>query len=137
MKVNDYTIKCGADLRGVNLSQSKGLILASEWLYSNFNTDDRGRLIVYKAFGNTTYNPPMNWKIGDGQIINEVVNPLRTLDCACGINFGTLKWIKGFYENSTIRECYIEPLDFADIVVPYNTTGKARCGKLTIGKIIK
>ena len=132
-----------ADLRGADLSQAKGLILSATWLKKYFKFNKKGCLIVYKAFGDTYYSLPSSWKIKPGVIINENVATERTVDCGCGINFATLDWIRGEYaneiKNKTIKiyQCYISPVDLADVVVPYNTDGKARCSKLKIGKEIK
>ena len=134
----------GADLRETNLSQTEGLLNSAEWLKRNFRFDEKGRLVVYKMFGDTYYRPPESWKIETGKIISETVNPCRTEKCGCGVNFATLEWIKNemkyIYNKHkciSIRECYIEPADLADVVVPYNTKGKARCARLIIGKEVQ
>jgi len=130
----------GANFTGVNLSQTKGLLNSADWLKQNFKFDKRGRLIVYKAFGDTYYSSPSNWKIKTNQVITEIVNSCRTSSCGCGVNFATKKWIRKVYEDKVdieIRQCYIKPIDFVDIVVPYNTDGKARCERLIIGRKVK
>ena len=129
----------GANLGGANLSQCKGLLNPANWLKENFKFDERGRLMVYKAFGGTYYDSPKGWKIKPNAVIEEVVNPDRTNSCACGINFATLDWVKTEYmsRDVEIRRCYINPIDLAGVVVPYNTDGKARCARLTIGRKIK
>jgi len=129
----------GADLYGANLSQCKGLLNPANWLKENFKFDERGRLMVYKAFGGTYYDSPKGWKIKPNAVIEEVVNPDRTNSCACGINFATLDWVKTEYmsRDVEIRRCYINPIDLAGVVVPYHTNGKARCARLVIGRKIK
>ena len=121
-----------ANLTAVNLSQAKGLLVASEWLLRNFKHNKEG-IYVYKAFGDTYYDQFWDRK---QKVITEIVNPNRTDDCGCGINFATKEWIWGNFEKG-IREnkvevwlCLIEWEWMADVVVPYNTNGKARCGEL-------
>ena len=134
----------GADLRGANLqeanlSQTKGLIAPSEWLAENFESVDDG-LIVYKAVGNTPNKSdvPAAWKFEAGEYLNDVCHYDRTLDCACGVNFGTIKWIKENIEKPyVIWKCLIEWRYMTDVVVPYNTDGKARCGKLKLLEIVE
>jgi len=127
-----------ADLRGADLSGAKGLLNAAEWLHKHFEVGETG-IKVYKAFGETTYDQSVFGKIRTGRVLTETVNSLRTNSCGCGINFGILEWIKDFYcgEKIVIRECFIDFVDLADVVVPYCTDGKARCGRLTIGKVVK
>jgi len=154
MIVNGYKIEPKADLRGANLSyanlrgadlnganlsyanlsQSKGLLSASNWLEKNFKINKKG-YIVYKAEGATPYLPPLLWK--NNKFITEIVNPNRTEDCGCGVNFGTLKWCKRNFTNTKIRRMYLHWEDLPDVVVPYNTDGKARCQRLEKGKLLK
>ena len=125
-----------ADLSYANLSQSKGLLKAREWIAENFKKTRNG-FVVYKKIGNTTYNNPVSWKIEAGEFIEEVVNPIPTIDCGCGVNFGTRKWCDENYNEADLWECLILFEDAPDIVVPYNTDGKARCGRLQLIKIVK
>jgi hypothetical protein len=120
-----------ANLRSANLSSAKGLLSSSEWLSKNFKKDRLG-LIVYKAIGNTDYQSPRKWVIKNGLYISEVVNPLPTIDCACGVNFATLEWCKKNYPKSKIWKCRIRWIDLSAVVVPYNTEGKARCERLEL-----
>ena len=127
---------CSADLRSANLSCSKGLLSSSEWITKNFKKDKLG-IIVYKAIGNTNFEIPEKWVIKNGLYISEVVNPLPTINCACGVNFGTLEWCKKNYPNSVIWKCRIRWIDVVSVVVPYNTDGKARCEKLELIEVVK
>lgn len=122
----------GADLRGANLSGAKGLITAAEFL-AQFEQDELG-IMVYKRIGDgsTSFGPPERWKIEPGAILTEVVNPTRTQSCGCGVNFGTLEWCKKHYWFVDLWKCRIRWIDLADVCVPYNTGGKARCGKLEL-----
>ena len=125
----------GADLRMANLSGAKGIRTAREFLMA-LEKDDLG-YIVYKRIGATKYIAPAHWEISLNNFICEVVNPLPTLDCACGVNFGTLHWCKTNYTKSDLWECRIRYEDLADVVVPYNTDGKARCSRLELLEIIE
>jgi hypothetical protein len=120
----------GADLRGANLSGAKGLLTAREWL-KQFKHNEIG-VIVYKRIGSTCYPAPTGWVIEPGQFLEEVCNPLPTLNCACGVNFATREWCEREYTKSDLWECIITWQDIADVVVPYNTDGKARCGRLML-----
>ena len=133
-----YANLSDADLRGADLSGAKGLLSAAEWLHKHFEVGETG-IKVYKAFGETTYDQSVFGKIRTGRVLTETVNSLRADSCGCGINFGTLEWIKNFYcgEKIVIRECFVDFMDLADVVVPYCADGKARCGRLTIGKVVK
>jgi hypothetical protein len=126
----------GADLRRANLSGAKNLFNCIQWMQKNFEHDDLG-WIVYKTFG--AYYKKDDWNIKTDEYIEENVNPLPTNDCGCGINFATLKWINN---DSIARElpvwrCRINWMDSCSIVVPYNTDGKARCGRMQLLEVVK
>jgi len=125
----------GANLRDANLSGCKGLLKSAAWMKENFSRNELG-YIVYKRIGETSYPAPDNWVIEPGQYLEEVCNPLPTLDCACGVNFGTLKWCENEYTNAVLWECIIPWEDAPSIVVPYNTDGKARCERLLLVKVV-
>ncbi len=127
----------GADLRGTNLSGVKGLLLAATWLARYFKSDKYGYIVYKKQQGN--YTSPSNWSFNPGKILNEVPSPSRVNDCACGINFATCKWINDMYgiNASPIWKCRIAWKDLTDVVVPYNTDGKARCARLELIEIVK
>jgi len=121
----------GANLSGANLSGAKNLLNPATWLAKNFEYDDLG-YIVYKRIGVTLYNAPDYWSIAAGKTIEEVVSPLPTNDCGCGVNFGTLDWVKNNYQDADIWRCRISWTDLPGVVVPYNTDGKARCSRLEL-----
>jgi len=123
-----------ADLSRANLSGAKNLLTAREYM-ANFAKDKNGYL-VYKRIGDTNYNPPAHWKIEPKSFLEEVVNPLPTLNCACGVNFGTLEWCNKNYTEADLWLCRIHWVDLPDVCVPYNTDGKARCGRLELIKIV-
>ena len=120
-----------ADLSRADLSGAKGLLSASQWLAENFETDELG-VIVYKRIGETEYLAPSHWRIAPGEFLVEVVNPLPTCGCASGVNFGTRRWCEENYKDAVLWHCRIHWMDLADVVVPYNTDGKARCGRLEL-----
>ena len=124
----------GANLSGADLSWAKNLITAREFM-ANFKKDKDGYL-VYKCIGNTNYNTPEHWKITAGSYLEEVVNQLPTLECACGVNFGTLEWCRENYPEADLWLCRIHWADLPDVTVPYGTDGKARCGRLQLIKKI-
>ena len=125
-----------ADLSSANLSQSKGLLKAREWISENFKKTKNG-FVVYKKIGNTSYTMPKSWNIESKSFLEDIVNPNQTEDCGCGVNFGTRQWCDNNYSEADLWECLILFEDAPDIVVPYNTDGKARCGRLQLIKKIK
>jgi hypothetical protein len=124
-----------ANLSSADLSYSKGIKNMADWFYENFKCNKNG-FIVYKAINNTTYRLNSNWKIEKGEYLEEVVNPCVNVDCGCGVNFGTLEYVKKNYQNSDIWECLIEFKDLVSVVVPYNSDGKCRCARLKLIKNI-
>ena len=125
-----------ADLRDADLSNSKGLSTAKDYL-SQFKKDKSG-IYVYKTFGAYSTAPDY-WKIEPKSFIEEVVNPDRCTECGSGINFATLEWIKKCKEaqDKPVWRCLIHWEDVADVVVPFNTDGKARCARLQLIEIVR
>jgi len=70
-------------------------------------------------------------------VISEVVNPSPTCDCACGVNVATREWCDINYTSAALWRCRIEWIDLADVVVPYNTDGKFRAGRVTVLELIE
>ena len=128
-----YANLSSADLSSADLSQSKGFLKAREWIAENFKKTRKG-YVVYKKIGNTSYTKPKSWNIESGEFLEDVVNPHPTNDCGCGVNFGTREWCENNYSDADLWECLILLEDAPDIVVPYNTEGKARCGRLQLIK---
>ena len=123
-----------ADLRYANLSYAKNLLSQTQYIKDNFKKSKNG-IIVYKTFGEINA-PNDTWMIKPKSILEEVVSPCRTIDCACGINVGTLAWVK----SNTIKEiwqCLIRWEWMVGVVVSYNTDGKIRTEKLQLIKKIK
>ena len=119
-----------------NLSEAKGLPNMKEWFNKSFKKTAKG-YIVYKAIGNTSYSPNPKWKIKKGEYLEENVNLNPTFDCGCGVNFGTLAFVKSNYSRAKeVWECLLEFEDMVNLCVPYYTDGKARCGRLKLVKKI-
>lgn len=107
-----------------------------EWFNKSFKKTAKG-YIVYKAIGNTSYSPNPKWKIKKGEYLEENVNLNPTFDCGCGVNFGTLAFVKSNYSRAKeVWECLLEFEDMVNLCVPYYTDGKARCGRLKLVKKI-
>ena len=123
----------GADLYGADLRGTKGLVIPSEYIAQHFERVKDG-YIGYKTLGGT-YPPPDRWAIKPGGIITEAVNPNRTDNCGSGINIAPLDWVKSNYKGD-IWQVLIRWEWLADVVVPYNTDGKIRCGKVELVKIV-
>ena len=124
-----------SDLSESNLSESKNFPNNNHKFLKDFKKTNKG-YIVYKAFGNTFYTAPKEWKLKKDSIITEICNPNKQNECGCGVNFGTLNWIKENLEKENIEvwECLLLFEDMINLCVPYNYDGKARCEKL---KLIK
>ena len=130
----------GAGLRDANLSGVTGLLDQFEWLNKNFEYDpDTLGFIVFKRVGKdkTQYEIPDHWKIEQGAVLTEVVNPARTSDCACGVNFATREWCNTSYTDADLWRCRLELPGIATLVVPYNTDGKARTGHLRLLEVVR
>jgi hypothetical protein len=123
----------GADLRCTNLSGATGVLNPSEWMAEKFEATNDG-YVVYKAIGDTDYNPPEHWIIKPGAVLTEVCNPDRGTECGCGVNFATREWCKRYYP-CTIWRCVIEWRDLPGVVVPFNAKDKARCDRLRLVEV--
>ncbi len=124
------------NLSQANLSQIIGLNDNSKEFLSKLKLTRSG-LYVYKAIGNTSYPLNPNWVIKPGAYLEETVNFNRANLCGCGVNFGTLEYVKQQYKNADYWLCLIEILDLPNVVVPFGTDGKARCSRLKLIKKIK
>lgn len=120
-----------ADLNGTDLSGAKGLLNPIDYIMKNFEKTEDG-ILVYKSF-RENYFPNPNWNIAEGSIIEEVVNPLPTVECGCGINVATKEYVKrNCYKQ--IWECLIRWEWLAGVVVPYHTDGTIRASKVQLIK---
>jgi hypothetical protein len=123
------------DLSNVDLSYAIGLLSPINWIENNFEKSSDG-IIVYKVIGGTDYLPNNKWLIKSGSILEEECNPTRTINCACGVNFGTLEWCQN-YTGDNLWKCLIRWEWLVDVIVPYHTDGKARCSKLQLIEIVE
>jgi len=114
----------GADLSSADLSGTIGLLDPIEWLVDLERTEEG--VIAYKSFS-SNYEAPKEWKIKAGSILSEVVNPLPTLECSCGINVAKRSWSS--LPKTGVWKCLIKWEWLPSVVVPYNTDGKFRCGR--------
>ena len=123
-----YANLCNANLRSADLSGCTGLLSATEWMAVNFETDSDGYIVYRAQLGQ--FNNPEHWEFAAGSVIREVVNPDRCTLCGSGVNFATLGWVNANYPVDTVWRCRIPWRALPDVVVPFNTNGKARCGEL-------
>ena len=120
-----------ADLSGADLSGAKGLINDIDYLAENFEKTNEG-YIGYMIHG-MYYTIPEHWKLQPNEIIEEVVNSNRTDTCGCGVNIATKEWIKR--ENPFVTKAWKVLIKWEwlpSVVVPYNTDGKIRCGRVML-----
>lgn len=124
----------GADLRGADLSGATGIVSQIDFIRENFEFTPDG-VIVYKTFGEE-YPPPQNWQISPGSTLSENVNYNRSDPCGCGINVGTLSYVK---EHCTgdIWKARISFEWLAGVCVPYQSIGVVRCEKIQLIEIVE
>lgn len=122
----------GANLSAANLSGATGLLDPAAYLAKTFEATDAG-YVVYKTFGRS-YAHPIAWRIEPGAEITEVVNPDRTCEAACGVNVSSLSRIRidTDQREGQIWVCLLKWRDLPGVVVPYNTNGTIRCGRVTL-----
>lgn len=119
----------GAGLSGANLSGALNLLESFVYIDAHFEKTDKG-YIAYKTFGSFN-TPPAYWIIEPDSIICENVNSNRTEECGCGVNVGTLDWVKK-NTNGQVWKVLIEWPWLAGVVVPYSTDGKIRCERVRL-----
>lgn len=120
----------------LDISGTTGFIKSSDFMNRHFKKDDKG-YIVFKVIGKTDFPPNKNWKIEEGSYIEENVDTNRFECCGCGVNFGTLAYVRSLYPYGEVWECRIDFTDAAGIIVPYNSDGKARCERLYLTRKMK
>ena len=121
-----------ANLSRANLSRAENLQNqnSADYILAHFDKNNEG-IIVYKTFGEYQQPNPA-WKIEPGAVIEEVVNASRADECGCGVNVGTLEWVKKHGGKRDIWKCLIKWVDLADVVVPYHTDGKIRAARVQL-----
>ena len=120
-----------ANLSGANFSDAKGLLNDIDYLAENFDKTNEG-YVGYKVFG-MYYTIPEHWNLQPNEIIEEVVNSNRTNTCGCGVNIATKEWIKR--EKPLVTRAWKVLIKWEwlpSVVVPYNTDGKIRCGRVML-----
>ena len=123
-----------ADLRGADLSSVRGLLPQTDFIKANFEATTEG-IIVYKSFCEH-YPIPNDWKIEEGQIIEENCNFTRTNACGCGINVCTKEYAQKKLEKE-VWKLLIKWEWLCGICVPYHTDGKIRCEKAMLLERVK
>ena len=124
-----------ANLSRANLSGATGLLQPFGWLRDTFETTAQG-FVVYRAQRGQFSNPD-GWVFEPGAILTEVCHSDRALDCACGVAFATLDWVREKHPRDIIWRCLIPWQRSCGIVVPYNTDGKARCDYLELVEVVE
>ena len=122
----------GANMSGANMSGADGLMAASLYL-AQFERTAEG-IIVYRWEGGCN-TAPSGWFFAPGMVISESgLNPDRCTECGSGVNFATKKWCKTttISHSGPLWKCLIPWSQVADICVPFNTDGKARCRILVL-----
>jgi hypothetical protein len=115
-----------ATIDNTNLSEAIGVMSSIDYLKDNFEFTNEG-MIAYKVF-NSFRKRPEHWVVEKGSILTENVNFNRANDCACGINLGSLEYIKdSFRSNEDIWKVLIRYEWLSGVVVPYATRGQIRC----------
>ena len=117
------------NFHNVDISGAKGLSSPSDYLETHFEKTKDG-FIAYKTFNNTYYSPDY-WEIKEGSVIKENVNHDVFDGCGCGINVATFEWVKKNADGE-VWKVLIEWPWLADVVVPFTTDGKIRCGKVRL-----
>ena len=123
-----------ADLREANLSGVRGVLSQTDFIKANFERTTEG-IIVYKSFCEH-YPIPNDWKIEEGQIIEENCNFTRTNAYGCGINVCTKKYAQKKLEKE-VWKLLIKWEWLCGICVPYHTDGKIRCEKAMLLERVK
>lgn len=114
-----------------NLSGVSGIPDSIEIMDQLFEKTEKG-YIVYKSFG-LYYAPREEWVIEENSVITEVVNPDRGTNCGSGIHVATKEWVETRVPpQDEIWKCLIEYPWLLNVVIPYETTGKIRTGKLRL-----
>ena len=124
----------GADLSRADLSSVRGLLPQTDFIKANFERTTEG-IIVYKSFCEH-YPIPNDWKIEEGQIIEENCNFTRTNACGCGINVCTKEYAQKKLEKE-VWKLLIKWEWLCGICVPYHTDGKIRCEKAMLLERVK
>jgi uncharacterized protein YjbI with pentapeptide repeats len=124
-----------ANLSSANLSGTTGVFDAAAWVAANLQRT-RGGVLAYKTFGGP-FPAPSRWAVEPGAEITEVVNPLPTLTCACGVNVATLEWCcANNRDNLPIWRLLVKWEWLAGGVIPYNTDGKFRVPRAKLLEIV-
>ena len=123
----------GVDLSEANLSGATGILSAIDFLEKNFEKTEDG-YIAYKTFGD--FYRKESWTVQKHAIITENVNFNRTRECGCGINVGTLDWVKSNCK-SEIWKVLIRWEWLCGVCVPYASDGNIRCERVELLEVVE
>jgi hypothetical protein len=118
-----------SNLRRANLTGCKGLRDQLEWMKDNFEQTTEG-FLVFTAIDKTDFPQNPNWEIKSGKTIEDPPHFDRTQPYGAGVNFATFEFINKEFPLTHIWKALIKYEDLANLCVPYNTKGQARCAKL-------
>ena len=99
----------------------------------NFEKTEDG-YIAYKTFGE--FYQKEGWTVQEHAIITENVDFGRTQGCSCGINVGTLGWVKSNCKRE-IWKVLIRWEWLCGVCVPYESKGKIRCERVELLEIVE
>ena len=121
----------GAYLSGADLRSAKGLPDTTKQFnfIQQFERTVEG-YICYKTFSEHR-QPPEHWTIEEGSILDEFTDMNIFEDCSCGINVGTLEWVKK-NTSGQIWRCLIKFEWLIGAIVPLNTQGKFRASRVQL-----
>lgn len=108
--------------------------MKTEQLQANLKRT-RGGVFAYKTFG-SYFQAPGGWIIAAGSEIAENVNPLPTLDCACGVNVATLDWCRNHSRGRPIWKVLVKWEWLAGGVIPWSTDGKFRVPRARLIEVV-
>jgi len=125
------TLWDGANLYGADFSGAHGLLDPSEWLSNALEHDDDG-YICYKRIGKA----PDGLVFFPGEYIIEAVNPDRSTDFGHSATVGTWQWCKEYNTEAVLWRCLIEWRYLPSVIVPFNTNGNFRAGRVKLLEIV-
>ena len=68
--------------------------------------------------------------------LSAMAREITTCDCACGVNVGTETWCQRTYVDAPLWRCLVKWEWMPSLVVPYNTDGKVRVGRVKLFELV-
>jgi hypothetical protein len=84
----------------------------------------------------TAYISPAYWNYVPGSFLEENVDNDRTEQCSYGINVGDFVFCMKHYPSAPLWKCRIRYEDILSMVIPHDTDGKFRAGRLELLEIV-